>query len=62
MKKSISFEEMSQINGGSKFWDGFCAGVLLVDIASPWLLLTGIGTALLGGASVGCAVYYIATQ
>ena len=62
MKNSISFEEMSQITGGSKFWDGFCAGVLVVDLVSPWLLLTGVGTLLLGGASVGCAVYYIASQ
>lgn len=62
MKKTMSFEEMSLISGGSKFWDGFCAGVLAVDIASPWLALTGVGTILLGASNVGCLVYHVATQ
>lgn len=62
MNNSMSFEKMSQITGGSKFWDGFCAGVLAVDIAAPWLALTGVGTVLLGSSNVGCLVYAIASQ
>jgi hypothetical protein len=62
MNNSMSLEEMSQITGGSKFWDGFCAGVLAVDIVSPWLALTGVGTVLLGASNVGCLVYAIASS
>ena len=65
MSKLLSLEDMSQIAGGrSKFWDGFCAGVLLID--TGWALgiiaMTGVGGAVVIGASAGCLIREIALQ
>lgn len=65
MKKSISLEEMSQTTGGrNKFWDGFCAGVALVDTgwAVGIIALTAIGGAVIIGSTLGCAIREIALQ
>jgi hypothetical protein len=63
MKKPMSFEEMSQVGGGrSKFWDGFCTGVIGVTLAAPWLALTVVGGILLGSAEVGCFIRELVLQ
>ena len=65
MNNELSFREMSQIVAGrSKFWDGFCAGVLLVD--TGWALgliaLTPIGGVFVIGSSAGCLIREIVLQ
>jgi len=64
MNPQISFEKMAQISGGSKFWDGFCATIGLADgaVFLGLIVLNPISGAILGTASVGCAIYVIASQ
>lgn len=65
MEKNISLEDLSKTIGGrSKFWDGFCTGVGIID--GGWAVgiisLTPVGGSLLIGATIGCAVREIALQ
>ena len=64
MNAQISLETMSQVFGGGKFWDGFCATIGLADGAAliGLIVLNPISGAVLGTASVGCAIYFIARQ
>jgi len=57
MKRIESFDEMSQTVGGSAFWDGFCLGVSIANLASPILAISGVGLLVLKGAAVGCLIY-----
>jgi hypothetical protein len=65
MKTILSFKEMSEYTGGrSKFWDGFCVGVGIID--TGWALgiiaLVPVGGVLVIGASAGCIIREIALQ
>ncbi len=64
MNAKMSLEELSQISGGGKFWDGFCATIGLADGAAliGLIVLNPVSGAILGTASVGCAIYVIANQ
>ena len=57
-------DKMSETTGGSKFWDGFCAVVGLADgaLIIGLITLTPVSGAILGTASIGCAIYAIASQ
>lgn len=64
MNSKVSLESMAQVSGGSKFWDGFCATIGLADgaVFLGLIVLNPISGAVLGTASIGCAVYMLAKQ
>lgn len=57
MKNVLSIEEMSQITGGRKFWDGFCVAIGAANFVAPFIAITGIGAVILGAADLGCLGY-----
>jgi hypothetical protein len=64
MNAKMSLEELSQISGGGKFWDGFCATIGLADgaVFIGLIVLNPVSGAILCTASLGCAIYLIANQ
>lgn len=54
--KSMSFEELAQIEGGG-FWAGFCAAASIVTMVAPWLQLTPIGGQILIATDIGCGIW-----
>jgi len=64
MNNCLSIELMSQTSGGSKFVDGFCATLGVVDAGMLLGIFTisRIGAIVIGSASLGCAIYYFADQ
>jgi hypothetical protein len=59
MNTQLSMEQMSLINAGrSKFWDGFCAGVGIIDVgwAAGLIAMTPIGGAFIIGSTLGCVI------
>jgi len=64
MNSELTFDKMAKTSGGSKFWDGFCATIGLADgaVFIGLIALNPISGAILGTASIGCAVYLIASQ
>ncbi len=60
MKQILAYEEMSTTVGGN-FWDGFCVVVTVGKIFAPVLAITGVGLVLVNAATIGCAIYKIAT-
>jgi hypothetical protein len=65
MNRQISLNEMSQcVAGSSKFWDGFCTGVAIIDAgwAFGLIALTPVGGAFIIGSTIGCAVREVVLQ
>lgn len=65
MKRKLSLNEMTSISAGrSKFWDGFCAGVALVDASWAFglIAMTPVGGLVVIGSTAGCAIREIALQ
>jgi len=60
MKRTLTFEELSNTQGGN-FWDGFCAVVGVANLLSPVLAFTAVGYVVVKAAGVGCLAYKIAT-
>jgi hypothetical protein len=56
--KKIELSDMSLINGGDGFADGFCAGVAFAGVASMFIAIVNpFAGMVLAAANVACAEY-----